>query len=102
MSDRDMGICTYNSKYDRVKRTKVVKRYNLDNRRIKVVDGKSECFEVYRKSKGIKIKDMAEVIGMTENEFRTYFNVTGISQVVIDIVYILTGDDISYMKKEWV
>ena len=98
-----MGVCEYNNKYERVKRNKVdINVCELGKGRMKVADGKNECFEIYRKSRGITVKEMADVIGMTEKEFRAYFYQSGVNQVVIDIVYILTGEDISYMKKEWV
>lgn len=69
-----------------------------------VVDGirstKAWEFNMYLKHKGITYRDMAKVMGLRARRLEKDVLLRGVTQREANVIYILTGEDISYMVRE--
>ena len=93
-----MGIYEYEAGYKRTYN----KRYGIRGSRkvAKVIDDKIKYFEIYIKSRGISWEEIGRVIGLSGKGMKEYVRDNGVTGVVVDIIYILVGDDIKYMANE--
>lgn len=81
-------------------------KYKKPKRVKGVVDGvnsdKGDIFRLIVDELGISYEEMGAVIGKSGRWISWYIWDRGINDTIRDIVYILTGEDISYMMREGV
>lgn len=95
-----MGAYIYENGYRRTYNKSLGRRGN--SKKARHIDSKLSILDIYLKSKGISWEEVGAVVGYSGKEMYEYVKFKGITEWVVNVLYILTGEDLEYMRNEWV